>query len=133
MTHERTGIAFDIRIRPRSGPTSCHAAAERYGAPDPHGLRDSHHVLLHLPGWGLSRWKILPVSESSSGADSRAAKLSSVQIGRPPRAIEIDGDGMVAGLCYQNVRALEKIVRLLKDEMGAPDRSGCHGGFANLP
>ena len=79
--------------------------------------------------------EILPgVGISLQALTRRAAKLSSVPIGRPLRAIgKSTGDGMVAGLYYQNVGALEKIVRLLKDEMGTPEpRVVATGGFANL-
>lgn len=77
-----------------------------------------------MPGVGISLQALI----------NRAAKLSSVPIARPLQAMgKSTGDGMVAGSYNQTIGALEKIVALLKVEMGQPEPSVvATGGFANL-
>lgn len=79
--------------------------------------------------------EILPgVGISLQALTSRAAKLSSVSIERPSAAIgKSTTAGMVAGLYYQTIGAIEKISSEIKKEMGSPSpRVIATGGFANL-
>jgi type III pantothenate kinase len=79
--------------------------------------------------------QILPgVDISLQALTSRAAKLSSVPIAEPGRVIgKSTGEGMVAGIYYQNLGALGLITNRIKEEMQEPDlRIIATGGLAAL-
>lgn len=78
--------------------------------------------------------QILPgVGISLHALTSRAAKLSSVRIAKPERAIgKSTRQGMSAGIYYQTVGAIEKISSMLIREMGGSPRVLATGGVVNL-
>jgi len=79
--------------------------------------------------------QILPGADISLQAlTSRAAKLSSVPIAKPARVVgKSTAEGMVAGLYYQNLGALDLITRRIKEEMRAPELTIiATGGLAAL-
>ena len=79
--------------------------------------------------------QILPgVDISLQALTSRAAKLTSVPIAEPARVIgKSTGEGMVAGIYYQTMGALELIIRRIKEEMREPDlRIIATGGLSAL-
>jgi type III pantothenate kinase len=78
--------------------------------------------------------QIMPgVGTSLRALTSRAAKLFDVRIRRPESALgQSTSDGLVSGIYYQTIGAVEKALEVLKKEMQGTPRVLATGGLAGL-